>query len=58
MVKPSQDYSTKRHAAPRVLIHKDFHCRNLMYLNNQTLGVIDYQDAIVGPITYVRVVTQ
>ena len=37
---------------PRVLIHKDFHCRNLMYLNNQTLGVIDYQDAIVGPITY------
>ena len=37
---------------PHVLIHKDFHSRNLMYLNNQTLGVIDYQDAILGPITY------
>ena len=37
---------------PQVFVHRDFHSRNLMILNNESLGIIDYQDAVVGPITY------
>lgn len=37
---------------PQVCVHRDFHSRNLMALNNNSLGVIDFQDAVIGPITY------
>lgn len=37
---------------PQVLIHRDFHSRNLMILEDEQLGIIDFQDAMVGPITY------
>ncbi|MFI4937817.1 MAG: aminoglycoside phosphotransferase family protein [Candidatus Berkiellales bacterium] len=38
---------------PQVAIHRDYHSRNLMVLNTQgQLGIIDFQDAMVGPITY------
>jgi N-acetylmuramate 1-kinase len=37
---------------PRTVIHRDFHSRNLMILNDGTLGVIDFQDAMIGPRTY------
>jgi len=37
---------------PQVSMHRDFHSRNLMCLANDELGVIDFQDAVVGPITY------
>ena len=37
---------------PKALVHRDFHSRNLMVLNNADLAVIDFQDAVVGPITY------
>ena len=37
---------------PRALVHRDFHSRNLMLLRDGGIGVIDYQDAVVGPITY------
>lgn len=37
---------------PRVLVHRDFHSRNLMVLESATLAVIDFQDAVIGPITY------
>jgi len=37
---------------PQVVVHKDFHSRNLMLLADNSLGVIDFQDALVGPITY------
>ena len=39
-------------AQPRVLVHRDFHSRNLMPQPDGSLGVIDFQDAVVGPITY------
>jgi aminoglycoside/choline kinase family phosphotransferase len=42
-------------AQPQVFIHRDYHSRNLMVIEqeNQTkLGVIDFQDAMSGPITY------
>jgi aminoglycoside/choline kinase family phosphotransferase len=37
---------------PQVLVHRDFHSRNLMVLPDGKLGVIDFQDAVVGPVTY------
>lgn len=37
---------------PQVTVHRDYHSRNLMVLNNQQLGVIDFQDAVYGPCTY------
>ena len=37
---------------PQVVVHKDFHSRNLMLLEDSCLGVIDFQDALIGPITY------
>lgn len=37
---------------PKVCVHRDFHSRNLMVTNEDSLGVIDFQDAVIGPITY------
>ena len=44
-------------AAPSVYVHRDFMPRNLMLGNatnapNAPLGVLDFQDAVYGPITY------
>lgn len=36
---------------PQVWVHRDFHSRNLMMCSNR-LRVIDFQDAVLGPITY------
>tara|TARA_B100001113_G_scaffold116156_2_gene94747 strand:- start:3163 stop:4128 length:966 start_codon:yes stop_codon:yes gene_type:complete len=37
---------------PTSFIHRDYHSRNLMHMNNGNPGVLDYQDAQIGPITY------
>ncbi|MCV6604989.1 MAG: phosphotransferase, partial [Porticoccaceae bacterium] len=37
---------------PQVVVHRDYHCRNLMILEDGQVGVIDFQDAVVGAITY------
>ena len=37
---------------PQVFIHRDYHSRNLMPLSDQRLGVIDFQNAMIGPIGY------
>lgn len=37
---------------PQVIVHRDFHSRNLMYLQGQKPGIIDFQDAVVGAISY------
>lgn len=37
---------------PVICVHRDFHSRNLMALDSDTPGVIDFQDAVIGPITY------
>lgn len=37
---------------PQRFVHRDFHSRNLIYRPPAALGVIDFQDAVVGPITY------
>ena len=36
---------------PSVLVHRDFMPRNLMVCNNNP-GILDFQDAAIGPITY------
>ena len=36
----------------QVFVHRDYHSRNLMLLDNNELGVIDFQDAVVGSNTY------
>ena len=35
-----------------LFVHRDFHSRNIMLTNKQTVGIIDYQDAMNGAITY------
>ena len=37
---------------PNVVVHRDFHSRNLMCIESSDLGVIDFQDAVIGPVTY------
>lgn len=37
---------------PQVTVHRDYHSRNLMSLAGGSVGVIDFQDAVYGPITY------
>ena len=40
-------------AQPRVFVHRDYHSRNLMVLaGSDNPGVLDFQDAVYGPITY------
>ncbi len=38
-------------AQPRVFVHRDYHSRNLMVAEPNP-GVLDFQDAVYGPITY------
>ena len=39
-------------AQVQVTVHRDFHARNLMICADDSLGIIDFQDAVIGPITY------
>ncbi|OUS11570.1 hypothetical protein A9Q89_08865 [Gammaproteobacteria bacterium 53_120_T64] len=37
---------------PQVVVHRDFHSRNLLALEEGGVGVIDFQDAVLGPLSY------
>lgn len=37
---------------PQVFMHRDFHSANLMVLANNQCGILDFQDAFMGPVTY------
>jgi aminoglycoside/choline kinase family phosphotransferase len=40
-------------AEPKVFVHRDYHSRNLMHLpGSSNPGIIDFQDAVYGPISY------
>ncbi|WP_137174573.1 aminoglycoside phosphotransferase family protein [Massilia sp. HP4] len=39
-------------AQQQVFMHRDFHSRNLMFLDQFNPGVLDFQDAVYGPVTY------
>ena len=38
-------------AQPKVYVHRDYHSRNLM-VSDPNPGILDFQDAVYGPITY------
>ncbi len=37
---------------PQVCVHRDFHSRNLLLTEPPSPGILDFQDAVVGPVTY------
>ena len=37
---------------PQVFVHRDYHSRNLMVTENNNPGILDFQDAVEGPLTY------
>lgn len=39
-------------AQAQVYVHRDYHSRNLMVMNKGNPGILDFQDAVYGPITY------
>ncbi|MDH6303184.1 aminoglycoside/choline kinase family phosphotransferase [Polynucleobacter sphagniphilus] len=39
-------------AQEKVFVHRDFHSRNLMVTAQNNPGILDFQDAVYGPITY------
>jgi len=46
-------YLQRLHGLPQAAVHLDYHCRNLMLpKGGLPLGIIDFQDAVLGPITY------
>lgn len=39
-------------AQPYYFTHRDYHSRNLMVLASEKIGLLDFQDAVLGPISY------
>jgi aminoglycoside/choline kinase family phosphotransferase len=39
-------------AQPQVYVHRDYHSRNLMLLDQGNPGILDFQGALYGPLTY------
>lgn len=39
-------------AQPARFVHRDYHSRNLMVVEDHNPGVIDFQDGVIGPISY------
>ena len=39
-------------AQPVVFVHRDYHARNLMVVDERNPGIIDFQDALRGPVGY------
>ena len=37
---------------PQVFVHRDYHSRNLMVCHGANPGILDFQDAVHGPLTY------
>jgi aminoglycoside/choline kinase family phosphotransferase len=37
---------------PQVCVHRDYHSRNLMLTERNNPGILDFQDAVIGPVTY------
>ena len=39
-------------AQPQVFVHRDYHSRNLMVCPGDNPGILDFQDAVRGPVAY------
>ena len=37
---------------PQRFVHRDYHSRNLMHTESANPGILDFQDAVEGPLTY------
>jgi len=37
---------------PAVIVHRDYHSRNLLVTADHNPGILDFQDAVLGPVTY------
>lgn len=37
---------------PQIFVHRDYHSRNLMVYPDHNPGILDFQDAVRGPVTY------
>ncbi len=37
---------------PQVFVHRDYHSRNLLVTERNNPGILDFQDAVYGPLTY------
>jgi len=37
---------------PQCCVHRDYHCRNLLYGADGRFGIVDFQDALIGPVAY------
>jgi aminoglycoside/choline kinase family phosphotransferase len=52
MVNTYELLATSALSQPQVWVHRDFHSRNLMYTPVLNPGVLDFQDAVIGAVTY------
>lgn len=53
LIKETFNFLTEKLLAqPQVFIHRDYHSRNIMCVENNSFGIIDFQDAMIGPFTY------
>ena len=46
------DLTTAISTQPTGFVHRDYHSRNLMQTSHNNPGIIDYQDAVKGPVSY------
>jgi hypothetical protein len=37
---------------PATFVHRDYHSRNLLVTSTNNPGILDFQDAVLGPVTY------
>lgn len=37
---------------PQTFVHRDYHSRNLIIMDDKQAGIIDFQDAVIGPVSY------
>ena len=37
---------------PQCFVHRDFHSSNLLRTSSNSIGIIDFQDAVLGPVSY------
>jgi aminoglycoside/choline kinase family phosphotransferase len=47
-----EEISKKVFSQEKFFVHRDYHSRNLMIQKSNNPGILDFQDALVGPITY------
>ncbi len=46
------DLLVSAEAQPQIFVHRDFHSCNLLLAADDSVGIIDYQDAVRGPLSY------